>query len=457
MNAGAGVVGVNAGASARRDSVDDDFAGAHDSVDALSSARVARPVRVIVDTDPGIDDIAAIVPLLAAPEVDVRLIATVSGNVGVAQTTRNALATLAYLREHDARAGGVGEAGVAEAGMRAEATHEDGCCAGGAHAAAWWHVPVARGAARPLLREPVYVPGVHGSDGVGGFPLPDVGADALGSDAPAAITGVNAAPSSDSTAAMSPLLAADAVAAEARVLAQAAADGTTVDILALGPLTNIALLLRDHPDETKAIRRIVLMGGSFGPRYDWACDFNIAVDPEAAAIVFGSGLPIVMVGVEIGRKATLPPDLLARLDAQGPAGHMVASMFASYDDGAVVSGPGVQMYDPTTALYLLDPGLFVTARAHVDVDALEPLPSPVPSAAGPAASAHGTAAGAAAGTRPPRTPDLLKSTTAVDFDAEPSARRNVTVAIDINVERFRDVYLRRMAAADRALTGRVTA
>ncbi|MBW3089697.1 nucleoside hydrolase [Bifidobacterium miconisargentati] len=258
----------------------------------------AKPQSLIIDTDPGIDDAAAIAALLASDSVDVRLIASVSGNVDIGHTTENALKLLTFL------------------GRR---------------------IPVARGAGEPLERPAVYAPEVHGDSGMDGFdfPAPD----------------------------RSLLLDEDAIEAEARVLHES---DVPVDILALGPLTNIALLIRRHPEVLPNIRRIVLMGGTFAGRPEITVpDFNIAVDPEAAAEVFASTIPIVMVGVEIGWDARLSATDVETLRADGPVGTMIAALFGVYDDGRV--DRGVQMYDPTAAWYLLYPELFVVQPAEVGV------------------------------------------------------------------------------------------
>lgn len=258
----------------------------------------ATPQPLIIDTDPGIDDAAAIAALLASDVVDVRLIATVSGNVNIGHTTENALKLLTFLGRS---------------------------------------IPVARGASEPLERPAVYAPEVHGESGMDGFDFPEPD--------------------------RSLLLDEDAIEAEARVLRES---DEPVDILALGPLTNIALLIRRHPEVLPNIRRIVLMGGTFAARPEITVpDFNIAVDPEAAVAVFGSAIPIVMVGVEIGWDARLSASDVETMRADGPVGAMIAALFGVYDDGRV--DRGVQMYDPTAAWYLIHPELFVAKPAEVGV------------------------------------------------------------------------------------------
>ena len=85
-------------------------------------------------------------------------------------------------------------------------------------------------------------------------------------------------------------------------------------------------------------------------------EFNVMIDPEAAKMVFGSGIPITMVGLDIGRKARLTVEDLETLEKSGEAGNMVSSLFRSYDGGHIEEG--IKMYDPSAAMYLMEPELF---------------------------------------------------------------------------------------------------
>ena len=312
---------------------------------------------LIIDTDPGIDDAAAIAALLSSDAVDTRLIATVSGNVDIGHTTDNALKLLTFLNHR---------------------------------------IPVARGAAAPLSRPAVYAPEIHGDSGMDGFVFPEPDTSLL--------------------------LDEDAVSAEARVIA--AAD-RPVDILALGPLTNIALLIRRHPEVLPRIRRIVLMGGTFAHRPEITVpDFNIAVDPEAAAVVFGAGIPVVMIGVEIGWDARLSPSDVATLRAGGTVGAMIAALFGVYDDGRV--DRGVQMYDPTAAWYLLHPELFTVRPATVRVVGVD----------GPFSAI---------------TTEVMFADNSDDSDNPEAAsglQPHATVATDINVDGFRRTFVDHIRRAD---------
>jgi len=302
-----------------------------------------KPRIVIIDTDPGIDDAAAIAVMLSEPSLDVKLIASVSGNVGIEHTTNNALKLLTFLKKD---------------------------------------VPVAKGAAAPLLRDNRFATNAHGQSGMGGFEFPEPKKELL--------------------------LEENAVLSEYRILKEA---GEKVTILTLGPLTNIALLIQTFPEVKEKIEEIIMMGGStergnigiYG-------EFNVTIDPEAAKIVFRSGIPITMVGLDIGRKARLTAEDLEELEKSGEAGTMISSLFRSYDGGHVEEG--VKMYDPSAAMYLMEPELFETKEAFVDVEISSPL---------------------------------TIGATVVDYDGTLSETKNAAVCVDVDVERFRRRYVERAA------------
>lgn len=131
-------------------------------------------------------------------------------------------------------------------------------------------IPVHQGAAQPLVQPIVNATAIHGTDGLGGAQRP--------------------------SNPMSPA-SGDAVGFLRTLLREAAAKGETVDILAIGPLTNIALLLRTDPDCAAAIGQLTIMGGTVNGRGNItpAAEFNIYADPEAAEIVFSGSLDIVLV------------------------------------------------------------------------------------------------------------------------------------------------------------------
>ncbi|MBO0896190.1 MULTISPECIES: nucleoside hydrolase [Arthrobacter] len=146
------------------------------------------------------------------------------------------------------------------------------------HAAGAGSVPVARGAERPLLNEPRNAHAFHGANGLGGLELP------RSPHSPAAMAAVE-------------------------LLHRTVEDSPVpVTLLALGPLTNVALFLRAYPATARKLDRIVFMGGSAGIGNATShAEFNAWHDPEALAMVIHSGIPTVMYGLDVFVQATLEP------------------------------------------------------------------------------------------------------------------------------------------------------
>lgn len=144
-----------------------------------------------------------------------------------------------------------------------------------------------------------------------------------------------------------------------------------MDILALAPLTNIALLLLQYPDIRKDIRRIVLMGGAvesgnMTPR----TEFNIYTDAEAARIVFRSGIPLTMIGIDVCGKTAVTAADMEKLTAHGgKAAKFVADMMFYPGDAAhPFPEQGILIYDALAAAALIDPGCVTTYPYYVDVE-----------------------------------------------------------------------------------------
>jgi inosine-uridine nucleoside N-ribohydrolase len=153
-------------------------------------------------------------------------------------------------------------------------------------------VPVAAGADRPLVREPFVAAYVHGETGLDGPPLPPPQRSSVDQHA-------------------------------VHFLAERVA-GTT--LVAVGPLTNVALLLARHPEARP--ERLVIMGGSIAlGNVTPAAEFNIWADPEAAARVFASGLDLTMIGLDVTHRALLMNADAERLRASGRTGKMVAELY----------------------------------------------------------------------------------------------------------------------------------
>ncbi|MDQ4038021.1 MAG: nucleoside hydrolase [Actinomycetota bacterium] len=265
----------------------------------------AMPLRtLVIDTDPGVDDAIALLVAASSPEVELRAVTAVFGNVSVAQTTENALRILALA--------GAGE------------------------------IPVAAGAQHPLVQLRQHrASHIHGPNGLGGVELPPAERRA-------------------EEAAAVPFLAD---------LLHAAAGPVTV--CAIGPLTNLALLIGTDPAAAARIDRLVIMGGSYATGdVPSTPEFNISSDPEAAHRVLSSGLPITVVGLDVSRKVALDAAAIARIGASGSVGSAAAAMLAYRTDSRVrvQGGPGAVLHDALAVLEAITPGILGTVDRGVSVD-----------------------------------------------------------------------------------------
>jgi purine nucleosidase len=266
---------------------------------------------IVIDTDPGQDDAAAILLALACPDaLDVRAITAVAGNIPLAIAERNARA-------------------IVELSARIE-------------------VPVHAGAAAPWLRTLVTAEHICGPSGLDGADLP-----------PPRLQ----------------LASAHAVDAITEILGGAPDAGVT--LCPIGPLTNIATALVKAPKLVSRIREIVLMGGAIGlGNITPAAEFNIHVDPHAAAAVFRSGARIVMLPLDATHQAIATPDWAKRLAALGTrSGTAIAGMFGQKTKRnlARFDGRGVPLHDPCVIAYLLWPELFQGTRCYVEVETASEL------------------------------------------------------------------------------------
>ena len=203
-------------------------------------------------------------------------------------------------------------------------------------------VPVAEGAAGALLGSIVRATEVHGESGIGNTVL---------------LPAANAA------------LPEGAVALMARLIA---ASDEPVTIAPIGPLTNVALLLRLYPHLAGRIAHVCLMGGSIGEGNTTAsAEFNVVADPEAADVVFRSGLPITMIGLDVTHQALLDRRAAQALRDLGNASGRIAAELTDYalDRNLEWSGATTSaIHDAVAIAHLLVPDLVAVARYHVDVD-----------------------------------------------------------------------------------------
>ncbi|HFP9334654.1 TPA: pyrimidine-specific ribonucleoside hydrolase RihA [Raoultella planticola] len=204
-------------------------------------------------------------------------------------------------------------------------------------------IPVAGGARKPLMRELIIADNVHGESGLDGPALPEP------DFAPQSVT---------------------AVELMAKTLRESP---QPVTIVATGPQTNVALLLNSHPELHDKIARIVMMGGAMMlGNWQPAAEFNIYVDPEAAEIVFQSGIPVVMAGLDVTHRAQIHGLDIERFRQLGnPVATIVAELldfFMEYHKDAKWGFTGAPLHDPCTIAWLLKPHLFTSVERWVGVE-----------------------------------------------------------------------------------------
>lgn len=250
-------------------------------------------------------------------------------------------------------------------------------------------VPVYHGAEKPLFRELIADGVVHGESGLDGpsLPIPE-----MRPQPESAIEGI------------------------ASVLA---ASETPVTIVPTGPLTNIATFLLAYPHLKPKIARISLMGGGiFRGNMTPLAEFNIYTDPEAAAIVFKSGVPITMCGLDVTHKALVFQKDIELLRALGnQTGKVAADLmdFFSiyYRENRVELNGGAALHDPCAIAWLLNPGIFSTKSCYVDVETKG---------------------------------ELTRGATVVDFYNTLHREPNVTVAYDLDRDAFIDMLFNAIKA-----------
>ena len=204
-------------------------------------------------------------------------------------------------------------------------------------------IPVAGGAIKPLMRDLIIADNVHGESGLDGPALPEP------DFAPQDCTAVE-------------------------LMANVLRESTEpVTLVSTGPQTNVALLLNGHPELHAKIARIVIMGGAMGlGNWTPAAEFNIFVDPEAAEIVFQSGIPVVMAGLDVTHQAQIMAEDIERFRQIGnPVATTVAELldfFMEYHRTEKWGFQGAPLHDPCTIAWLLKPEIFSTVKRWVGVE-----------------------------------------------------------------------------------------
>ncbi len=319
------------------------------------------PSRVLLDTDPGIDDALAILLALAAPELDLAALTVTGGNCPLTDGVRNGLNVLAL----------------------AGATH----------------IPVAAGVALPLIRPPITAPETHGDRGLGYATLP-----------------------------ASPVLPVAEHGVDLLIREIMAVPGD-VTLVAIGPLTNVAMAIRKEPRITEAVRELIIMGGALlaeGNVTELA-EFNFYVDPHAAHIVLHSGMPIILLPWDITQHIRLTQaDVDRLLQVGGAIPQFIADATRFYIDFHLrhFGWAGCSINDPAALALAFQPDLARLQPIYVDVEITSPL-------------------------------TLGKSV--ADFQGKTGKPANVRAVVEFDQERFIALFLERMEALAHTAAQRILA
>jgi inosine-uridine nucleoside N-ribohydrolase len=273
--------------------------------------------HVIIDTDPGVDDALALILALQSPELYVEAITTVSGNVHVDLATQNTLTVLGLFPPER-------------------------------------RPPVAKGADRPLARSSETAAHVHGDDGLGG------------------VSRLCAAAGQPRYPPVSPApWPGDAVTCLLDLIRRSPGELT---LIALGPLTNLAHALHRDMHVVRQLAGVVIMGGAVTVpgNVTPVAEFNIYVDPEAAQVVFSSGLPITLIGLDVTEQVRLTAEMIAQHIS--PRGSQLSQFVVECTAQTIQYStreerqPGMAMHDPLAVGALIDPAIIRTVPLTVQVE-----------------------------------------------------------------------------------------
>jgi pyrimidine-specific ribonucleoside hydrolase len=329
-----------------------------------------KPRRIIIDTDPGIDDAMAIFLALRSPELKVEAITPVAGNVPLDLTLPNALRLVEIAERTD--------------------------------------VPVAAGASHPLLRHLATAGHVHGVNGLAGVEFPEPKTKPVHEAAPALIR---------------------------RIVRENPGE---ITVVAVGPLTNVALALRADPELAHMIPAIAIMGGSLsGGNMTPAAEFNLYVDPEAARIVFDANIPLTMVGLDVTRKCLVSEQHITRLEvANNPvsqaAGKILRATYERMRHGGEVTD--IALHDALAVASLIDHDVITRKDYYVEVETVGEW------TAGQTLGYDGHA--------PVRKSPQMETSAPEPPPTELPYKPNAQVAVGVDPARFFDLLIRRLTGSE---------
>ena len=356
--------------------------------DGKSGRETGRgPFRVIIDTDPGVDDALALLLAMRSPELKIEAITPVAGNVPLDLTLPNALRMVEIAGRTD--------------------------------------IPVAAGAHAPLMRRLVTATYAHGENGLGGAVFPE------------------------------PTTKPVAMPAAEMIRQIVRKHPGEVTLITIGPLTNIATALNSDPELASMVQALVMMGGSLsGGNITPAAEFNVYVDPEAARIVFQSGIPITMVGLDVTRRTSLTDDHVRTLEAaQNPVSQAAAKIGRNAIDHNRERGylAGPNMHDSLAVAGFLDPAILKLQDYYVDVETTGELTagetlgySPV---AGDLRRRPGMEKDAAAANMPIRGSAPTLASTKTSPVLRDKFVPNTKVAVEVDSARFFDLLIGRLSGS----------
>jgi inosine-uridine nucleoside N-ribohydrolase len=335
-----------------------------------STGSNAGAQKIILDTDPGVDDAFALLLAMRSSELNVMAVTAVAGNVPLSVTLPNALRLVEIADRPD--------------------------------------IPVAGGAVSPLIRKLVTAAYAHGNNGLAGVEFP-----------PARLQPVKE-PASDVIC---------------RLVHE---NAKNICIVGIGPLTNIALALRQDPEIASMVSSIVLMGGSLsGGNVTPAAEFNFYVDPEAASIVFGSGIPIRMVGLDVTRRVQLTERHVQALQAGkgrvSEAAARIAEAVMKMHRGAD-SERGPNLHDPLAVSSLIRPDILTFEDYQVEIETMGSI-----------------TAGESVGWKhaPARHAAPMGTTGVAKIDSDLPFRANAKVATGVDSEKFFELLISRLTTTGR--------
>ena len=264
---------------------------------------------VLMDCDPGHDDAIALLLAFSSPELDVRAVTVSAGNQTVNKTLRNAMRIITCARQS------LGEG---------------------------FHIPrVAAGFSKPLFRDLIVAPSVHGDSGLDGPCLPE------------------------------PMFEAEQESAVEVLYQEIVRAERKVTLVATGPLTNIAALFLAHPEVREKIELLSIMGGAvIGGNWTPAAEFNILVDPDAASLCLNSGVPMVIAGLDVTHKALVyPADVETIRNMGGKIPVLTAELLDFFMKFHLETGfAGAPVHDACAVAYLLAPEIFETLTCPIEVE-----------------------------------------------------------------------------------------